>query len=447
MATTNIQLFTPYDKQKAVLKSCLDNSSFIITVVAGRQSGKSYLSLNMAIYWALSSDDQVVMWVSPTATQAGKVMKQLINELQKYDLIKSHKSSKGDAEIIFNNNSVIYFKSAAQKDSLRGYTVNYMILDEAAFISQDVFNEVLLPMTNVAGKKILIVTTPKGKNWIHSFYLKGLDSTNSQYKSFKFNSSDNPFANKEIIEIAKLNLPPELFNQEYLAEFVDSASVFRNVDELAVLDFQDVIQGEIYYAGIDIGMLSDDTVITIINQSGDLVYYDAFTKLEAPQIKDRLLGVLNRFRPVFTKIETNNQGLPIYQLLVKDWPNLDQFTTTNESKQEIINQLIAAFSGKEIRILKDEKLMLQLQAFVFKILASGKIKYEAASGFHDDCVMSLALAWDSYVKNKMGNRYMVMSHQSTPAKSVQISFGKPEEVITGQYAIMGKIRPDYEREY
>lgn len=70
------------------------------------------------------------------------------------------KSNESLLIIRFSNGSEIYFKSAEQKDGLRGFTVSgLLVLDEAAFISQEVI-DIVLPTTNVHKASKLICSTP-----------------------------------------------------------------------------------------------------------------------------------------------------------------------------------------------------------------------------------------------------------------------------------------------
>lgn len=439
-----VVLYTPHAKQEELHNLCHpDSKNFWTICVSGRQAGKTIAAENQAIFWALSDAGSLTWFVSPTEAQAEKIYKDILNACRESNLIKSNKATRGAIEIEWTNGSRIQFKSASSENSLRGTSVNYMILDEAAWIKKSTLEEILLPTLNVTGKKGLVISTPKGKNWLFNWYLKGLDKKNKAFKSIKFTSADNPYADKEKIELAKANVPTEVFNQEYMAEFVDSATVFRNIDEISILSIQsEPLIGEIYYAGIDIGMITDETVISILNGQGEMVYYDAFTGLETPELKNRLLLTLMKWNPLRALMEENNQGLPILQLLKREWPTIKGFVTTNESKGDIINNLIAAFSSKEIKLIKDDKLQLQLQGFIFEMTNTGKVRYKAASGFMDDMVMSLAIAWECFVKNKTGNRYQVMSQEVAAKAAPSVRFGTAtKESKTGQYVIMGSNRP------
>ncbi len=147
----SIKLYKPYLKQQPIHKACNDNVTFFITAVAGRQAGKTALAEQQALFWALSNPKVIVYWVSPTASQSTKVYNQILEMVVSKPFLESYKGSKADTELVFYNGSKILFRSAAQEDSLRGETIEYLIVDEAAFIKESVFGEILLPMLNVRG--------------------------------------------------------------------------------------------------------------------------------------------------------------------------------------------------------------------------------------------------------------------------------------------------------
>jgi len=408
---SNVKLYTPHETQKPVHDCCNDETAFFITVDAGRQSGKTALSQQQALYWALTNNKVLVYWVSPTNSQANKVYKQIVDMVAATPMVKNCKGSVGDLEIAFNNGSTIKFRSAAQEDSLRGETVDYLIIDEAAFIKESVFQEILLPMLNIKGKKCLIISTPKGKNWFFHQYMRGMNGEDSKYKSFKFTSADNPYSNPEIIKLAKANLPEVLFSQEYLGEFVDSSAIFENLKELCCLP--EMIQpkpGEQYFMGVDIALKDDYTVATIINQNGDVVSYLRFNNVSAPELKRRLIEYINKWRPKKILIEENNQGLPIIDdlKLQHKITNIMGFKTTASSKPDIINNLINAFSSKKLRVPKDDIYKSELEMFTMTLSPTGQPKFSAPAPFHDDIPMSLAITWECLNKYRYNGTYNFM---------------------------------------
>lgn len=410
MGANEYKLYTPHAKQKQIHVSCSEKQeNFWTIVVSGRQAGKSMAAKNQALYWAIKNPGCKIWYITPVESQAISVYTDIFMALSGTGLIKSKKASKGQIEIKLTNGSLIEFKSASSENSLRGASVNYCIIDEAAFIKKETIEQVIVPVLTAAGKKGLILSTPKGKNWFYQYYLRGLDKNNKDYKSFKFLSTDNPSANLSLIEMFKESMPPAVFEQEFLGMFVDSAAVFRNIEQACTIKNPPLAPepGRYYYCGIDVGMISDDTVVTILDDRGEMVYMDVFTGVEAPEMRDRILKTLNHWKPRRAVIEENNQGLPLYQEMRRTYPILESFVTTNKSKEEIINRLVAAFSGMEIKCFESETLIHQLNGFIFELTPTGKIRYCAANGFKDDCVMSLALVWNIYAEKKLNGGYSI----------------------------------------
>ena len=386
----NFDLIKPHKKQAEIIKACMDPNIFFITAIIGRQFGKTLVAENLAIYWALSKRDTIVYWISPTDSQIQKVYGEIIEAIHHTKVISSKKATKGDTEITFDSGSKIIFKSAASEDNLRGGSVNYMIIDEAAFIKRDTIETILMPMLAVKGKKCLFISTPKGKNYLYDYFLKG--QSEPQWKSLRFSTYDSPFANKHIIDLARKSLPPKLFSQEYEAEFVDASSVFNNINEVMCLTpITAPVPKEKYFVGIDIGLISDATVLSIFNQDGNMVKYYRWENIDTPILIDKIIDLNKIWNFYRIMIENNNQGLPIYQALRMFLTNIDSVNTNSKTKPEFINKLIHLFNMKEFKIVKDDYLRIELEGFIFKQTDTGIIRFMADSGFHDDCVMSMAI--------------------------------------------------------
>ncbi|MFC6858798.1 phage terminase large subunit [Zunongwangia atlantica] len=392
----DVKLYTPHAKQLEVHHSC-DDLSYLFTVVcAGRQTGKSTLAQNQAIKWALEHDDVVIMWVTPFQSQANKAYKEILKLLTNAPFVASHKAAQGDTEIIFTNGTVIKFRSAGAENALRGETVHFLVMDEAAFIKKTTFDEVIFPMLSTSGQKVLIISTPKGKNnWFYEKFLDGKKTKETSTKSFHFNYMDNPHTSKFVVATAKASLTPTAFGQEYLAEFVDGAAVIENIEECCSGRMQLLPkEGEIYFAGIDLALKNDYTVFSVVDSTGNLVYFDRFNQVTAPQLKERLVTNLNAWKPQNTLIEVNNMGQVIYDDLKSIYKvkNIQPWLTSHTSKNNIITKLINAFSSKDIICPNDQNLKEELDVFTMIVTPSGKATYKATEGFHDDIVMSLAIA-------------------------------------------------------
>jgi hypothetical protein len=414
MSSINIKLFKPHNIQKQIIETLQNPNVFFVSAILGRQTGKSLLLENYSIWYCLNHPNSKVLIVGPTDSLVQKLYTEIKHALRKTPVVKSAKAQKGQTEIIFINESRILFKSANSENNLRGESVDVLILDEAAFIKQDTFETILLPFLNVRGKKCFLASTPRGKNWLYDYYIRGNTEQYPQYKSFKCSSYENPYANKDLLDLFKQTLSPKKFEQEILAEFVDSAALFTNLDETLVLVKQhEPMPNEKYWAGIDIGLLNDRSVVSIINQDGHLVNQIVYEKTTTPKLIESIVNVNNKWNFQNILIEVNGQGLPIYQTLQTKLRNIEAFTTTSNSKQEIIDDLIYNFNMLNFKAINDAELRIELESFVFIQDAGQKIKYAAISGIHDDRVMSLAIAKRAHKEGRQTGSYSYVGRQRT----------------------------------
>ena len=396
----NITLPAPYPAQIKIIKSCLNNEDKFIVLNASRQSGKTLTACIVAIYWALIKGGEHIMIVSPTDSQVKKIYKQIIQMLEPViqHVVKSNKIQAGDSEIVFTNKSVILFRSAASENSLRGYSNTHIILDETAFIKEETWNTILGPTLIVRGKKVFLCSTPKGKNFFYKLFRRGMDGEPG-YKSFKITYDENPYANLEFIEGQREILPVEIFSQEYLSEFIDSAAIFKHINEQATL-LPQTPRGQKVVCGVDLAFSKDFTVAVILDENAHMLDMLRFNKVEAPELVSKLKEFINKWRCHRVVVESNNIGLPIIHLLKEAGVyNIEPFTTTSASKNEISNDLMVSFSKKEIRVLNDELVKGEFEAFTYVISKTGNITYGAAYS-HDDIVMATALGYNALKKDK-----------------------------------------------
>jgi len=177
-----VQGFTPHEKQKEVVDLCLDDTLKYIVCTTGRQFGKTFLAMNILLKWALEDNGSISMFVAPVYSQSKKVFSELVLAIADSGLTLS--INKSELFITFINGSIIYFRSGEREDSLRGYTLDYLIMDEAAYQKESVWKTVLRPTVLVKGKKVLFISTPKGKNWFNEIANMGYSEDYPQYKTF-----------------------------------------------------------------------------------------------------------------------------------------------------------------------------------------------------------------------------------------------------------------------
>ena len=360
----------------------------------------------MAIAVESAAQGKTIIWGAPTYDQ----VRIGFDETQKAAVgVADFNQSRMEAA--FPNNNKIMYRSLDKADNVRGHTADGVVMDEAAFIDKKAWNQVLRPMLIDTGGWAWAISTPNGRNWYWEEHVKAVDDPNSmawQVPTLGVRITDkglvrepHPYENPDIPfdEIEKLfqSMPTKIFEQEILGQFVDlSGGVFRRVQEAAVLQPCEPQPNKQYVAGVDVAASVDFTVVTVMDaESKEMVYLDRFNRVDYPVLIDRLESVYHRYGLTSMVVESNSIGRPVIDELVNRGLAIIPFTTTSATKQSIIQQLQAAFENAQIKIVNNPVLVGELLSFESKRNPSGGFSYSAPDGMHDDCVMSLAFAWNA----------------------------------------------------
>ena len=410
--------FTPYKHQKAVIDELIGSewTGKRVVCLSSRQKGKTFMIANMLLYMALNHKNWKCFCVSPTLKQSKSIYSTIYDAIEGTGIIK--KANASDFEIKFINNSTIYFKSAEQGEALRGYTADFLCIDECCFISDEVFY-LISPWADAHKAPVLMVSTPFVKEgFFWNFYNYGLEKINS---TVTINWSDEQFKEEiekilppEKLEEYRRVLPKNQFKTEYLGEWLDNEGVvFDNFKNC--IKSNSIQKGDELFAGIDwaSGVDGDETVISIINGKGEQVYIDGWNNLNTTETIDRLMGTLS---PIINNIvviqtELNSIGKPYTDLLTERLQasqrhKIDGFNTTNQSKADLVSDLQVAFENSKISILEDEKQLRQLSVYSAEYNPKTKtVAYNAPRGLHDDRVMALLLSYHAYKQKQQTGFY------------------------------------------
>lgn len=381
--SSTIKGYRPHEKQREIHNAINNDNAKYYVLNIGRQFGKTMLCNNQQLYWAINDKGCNIGWVSPIYKQSKKVYLEL-----KKATLSSGLFQYNDTELIVKGfGSVIQFFSAERPDGIRGNTFDYLICDEFDFMKANTWEEVLQPTVLVKGKKVVFISTPKGKRMMYKLSL--LRHDDDRYRYFQYSSYDNPMIDPREIDAIRLTVPDHIFRQEYLAEFIDGATgLFRNVRE----SIRQSSQVGKLYGGLDIGRADDYTVLTIGTKDGGVLFVDRWRQDEWTNIIDKVASKINEYR-ADVYVEVNNQGDVFFEMLKKKVGNLiSPFTTTSKTKPIMIEDLAVSFEQNELSLPNIEYLIDELEAFTYVFDAKTRhVKYSAPEGIHDDSVMSLAL--------------------------------------------------------
>jgi hypothetical protein len=365
-----------------------DPSRFRV-LACGRRKRWGKTRLGSALCIATAVDGGRAWWVAPSypmSTVGWRLLHRLAVQIPGAEI------RRGDRVINLPTGGEIRVRSADKPDSLRGEGLDFVVLDECAFMHEDAWSEALRPALSDRQGRAMFISTPKGRNWFWHNFQRGIDEHNDEWMAWSFPTSDNPYIPDTEIEAARAGMPDRVFRQEYLAEFMDDAGgVFRGVMAAATAQPADPPASCVF--GVDWGKHNDFTVITVMGTDGIMLAMDRFNQIDYVVQAGRLRALAERWKPVSIIAESNSMGEPLIEQLQRDGLPVTAFQTTNASKTAAIDALALAFERGSIAILNDPVLIGELQAYEMERLPSGMMRYNAPGGMHDDCVMSLALAW------------------------------------------------------
>lgn len=377
----------PQADQKNLFKN-LEKRYFV--GVIGRQYGKSTMCQLRAVRRAYSLSEQtsdVYWWLSPTISQAKVQFERALKEY--YEL--THEKSMTDRKIVLKNGAQWYFKGADSPDNLRGDTLSGVTVDEAASMRSDVWFEIIRPALSVKKGWADFIGTPKGKNWFFDIRNQALNS--DEYHHHHAPSNRSPFFSDSELEAAKQTTPELVFRQEYLAEFIDTGGeVFRHIKECISGELEEPRRDSVYVMGVDLARTQDFTVITVFDRERKhLVFYDRFNNLDWPVQEQRIIAAANRYRAPI-EIDATGVGDPVFQRLQRSGLQVNPIRLTNERKRHIIENLAFMIEKREVTYPDIPELIHELNVYSSETTPAGNVRYNAPSGYHDDIVVSMALA-------------------------------------------------------
>jgi hypothetical protein len=378
-----IYLPTPHTNQQKILES---DKRFRV-VMCGRRFGKSELSQILAVSYAVKGLQ--VAYITPTYGLAKVFFGRLTESLP-------FPKNKSDLKIDFTNGGQVEFFTGERLDNLRGRKFHLVIIDEASFIPdlENGWNNSIRPtLTDYKGKAVFL-STPKGKNYFYSLFMKAGEN---DWASFKFTSYDNPHIDPNEIDDARMQLPEVVFEQEYMANPAEnSANPFGSKFIRACI--KPISNQQIVAFGIDLAKSVDHTAIIGLDNNGNVAYFDRF-QMDWHNTKENIKRLPKS--PIL--IDSTGVGDPITEDLKREGIMIEGLKFTSQSKQQLMEGLATAIQQNKIGF-PDGVIVKELEIFEY-IFSSHGVRYSAPSGFHDDCVMALALAWSNFNLKRGSGRY------------------------------------------
>lgn len=336
-------------------------------------------------------------WVAPVSAQSLIAFRRMKRGLDPAHYTKNEQERTITSLI---TGATIHFKSADNPDSLYGEDVFAAVIDEASRVKEGSWYAVRSTLTATKAP-IRIIGNVKGrKNWFYVMSRNAEAGAQNMHfsKLTAFDAVQGGILDKEEVEDARRQLPEQVFNELYLAIPSDDGgnpfgigNITRCVKPMSSLP-------PVCW-GWDLAKSVDFTVGIALDENGDVCRCLRFQK-PWRETKATILAATGN-KPAL--VDSTGVGDPVLEDLQRQdtdraRENFEGFKFTATSKQQLMEGLQVAIQQREIGF-PDGVIVAELSEFEYVYTRTG-VRYSAPEGFHDDCVMALALARKAFLAPK-----------------------------------------------
>jgi len=389
--------FEPHDEQRAVHKS---DARFRV-VAAGRRSGKTILAAVATVRRALEGNENWNgYWVGAEHHHSLTAFN-LIDAALPERLVTRRKESPPRV-IELNDGPEISFHTAGG-GALVSEGLDWTVCDEAAKdFPERTWTQELRPALSDRNGAAMFISTPDGRGWFHGRWQRGQSPDYPEWQSWRWPSYSNPHVDDSEIDTAREDIPDRVFQQEYLAEFLDeTGGVFTGLDRrLFTADYdlplapEDAV--EPFSIGVDLAQVEDYRVVIVVDAAGQICYFDRDRGEAWPQIQQAVEEAAETY-PGVVVMDASRKNKVVADVEASGY-RVKPVTFGGGTKQELIEDLITNVESEELTAPEIPALRSEMEVFEYDVTRAGTVQYDAAEGFHDDTIDALALAVDGMGK-------------------------------------------------
>ncbi|MGI0080090.1 MAG: terminase large subunit domain-containing protein [Nitrososphaerales archaeon] len=407
----------PFPYQREFLK---DKSKRIV-VCAGRQVGKSLMTSALVLWFAITHPNTTTLVVSASLRQSMITFQKILDGIESNSRVRNSVTRMTRTLVRFKNRSEIKALPCGTGSSLRGHTAHMVVMDEAAFMKENVIAGVIFPMLSTTEGTAIMLSTPFDKS--HIFYKA---FTAPSWSKYHYPSSINPLITSKFLDEMRVLVGEQCFEQEYLAEFVEDqkayfpAALLRNAvhscrsspcDYCNMLSSPQALAEAIrkgpshLFGGYDPGGKGDPAAFVVVERLNDenktlrvvlqktyLAGKDADENLYT-RFTTQIADLHKELK--FEKIAVDQTGLgqPIVEHCKELKLPVQGITMGSRSREDIFSNLrIQLEQSRVVLPLGDLNLLANLNCIEAERSRSGGYLFSHPSGTHDDLGVGLALA-------------------------------------------------------
>ena len=422
-----LQPFKLYDCQKEKVDVIMNNRRVVL--MEGRQQGKTVTAAACILHYTIFEEDKTVAIMANKSAAAREVLNryQIMYENLPLWMQQGVKTwNKGDVEL--ENNSKV-LTAATTAAAIRGKSVNWLYIDEAAIIPNNVADEFFTSVypTISAGEttKILLTSTPLGYNHFWKFWNESVEGVNG-FENMFIPYYEIPGRDEKWLEEQKQLLGDVKFNQEVMCEFLGSTNTLINAQTIQRLSTKDP---EFTNNGLDIYESPKENhfyAITVDTSRGIGGDFSAFVVVDitempyrvvakyrdnkiAPMLYPDIIGKVGKdYNNAFILVEVNDIGQQVVEILHQEIEYDNILSTVNEQQKQYVSPGFGkstkhgVTTSKQVKrqgcfafksLLEEQKLLVFDEHIIHEIstfIEKGNT-YQADEGYHDDLVMCMVL--------------------------------------------------------
>lgn len=418
------------DYQKEMLSSFIDNRNTIVN--ATRQAGKSTSFEIFVCHYILFQEQKNVAILANKAASATNILRKV---KVAYELLPKWLQSGvkvwNNSNIQFENGCEV-LAAATSSSAIRSFSINCVIIDEMAFIPNNIwtefFSSVYPTVSSSKTSKTILVSTPNGMNHFYRYWTKATSKDENLRNSFnpiKVHWSQVPGRDKKWYDETLSNMTTEEFNREFEGKFLGSALTLISAECLEKLVFKNEIpntplhgllnefdrflrvfkkpkRGNKYIMSVDSSKLTidsngDPVAIQVIDITRfpfkQVAVFQTNHDMHYLQIPEIAYTIGKYYNWAYAFVENNEIGQEIVDSIAYDFEyenvffekdNLAGYRTTKKTKRLGCSN-IKGWVERGKLIINDAYTIEEFSTFIKQKSGS----YAAEEGYTDDLVMSL----------------------------------------------------------
>ena len=422
----------------------------VLVLACGRRSGKSFGIQPEVVVEAMRGAQTVmgiehfpiIYIVGPTSELAMRIFEPVWDMFVPSDsgtyqpplgfLHQWHDKARGVIQLV--NGARIYRKTGDDPRSMQGERVTAAVCDESQDMPDEVWEKLLPALADSGGRLILSgIASKKGRFRSYWHLGQGVDPN---FYSASVPTSVNPrireiaaergyeSVDEYITDVLGAGLTEKEIRQQFYAEWLDEeGQVFKGYEkwfdaprytrptELMLRPGQWDRPKGTYLMGLDVGKKRDFMSAHVI-EVGTQTFVDSerFIGIDFTVAGPRLANLARAWGVKFIHMDTTGIGEPVADILKAEGCSIVPFAFTNESKSRLVGRFASEIERGRVHFLRDDEVLKKEMGLFEATLSGMTITYGAPKGYHDDAVVSAALA----VYKSAQNRSMAHSPVSKP---------------------------------